>query len=118
VGALAETAVRRRYARPKMHDGDEIEIVHRRHPVIEVFIDEPFIPNNVYQQLGRSPADHHWAKHGWQEYRPAANALICILAQMGSFVPAKARSPLLDRAGPKSAHPITWLAAARLSWWR
>ena len=48
LAALAETAVRRRFVRPVMHDGDEIEIVHGRHPVIEVFNEEPFIPNSVY----------------------------------------------------------------------
>src|SRR5437016_3117291 len=48
IGSLAETAVRRRYVRPKMHDGDEIEIVHGRHAVIEVFIEAPFVPNSVY----------------------------------------------------------------------
>src|SRR4030095_5203171 len=41
LASLAETAVRRRYVRPTMHDGDEVEIIHGRHPVIEAFIDEP-----------------------------------------------------------------------------
>src|SRR5207253_2940938 len=48
LAALAETAVRRRYTRPLMHDGDEIEIVEGRHPVIEAVITEPFIPNDLY----------------------------------------------------------------------
>ena len=34
IGSLAETAVRRRYVRPRMHDGDEIEIVHGRHATV------------------------------------------------------------------------------------
>ena len=34
--------------RPVMHDGDEIEIVQGRHPVIEVFNEDPFIPNSLY----------------------------------------------------------------------
>jgi len=99
VGALADTAVRRRYVRPKMHDGDEIEIVHGRHPVIEVFIDEPFIPNNVY--LNNS-ADRlliiTGPNMGGKSTVLRQTALICILAQMGSFVPAEsAKLPLLDR---------------------
>ena len=48
LSGLAETAVKRRYVRPTMHDGDEIEIIHGRHPVIEVFNREPFIPNSAY----------------------------------------------------------------------
>src|SRR2546421_1667662 len=48
VSSLAETAIRRRYVRPAIHDGGEIEIVHGRHPVIEVFNEEPFVPNSVY----------------------------------------------------------------------
>jgi DNA mismatch repair protein MutS len=99
VAGLAEAAVRRRYVRPKMHDGDEIEIVHGRHPVIEVFIDEPFIPNNVY--LNNS-ADRlliiTGPNMGGKSTVLRQTALICILAQMGSFVPAEsARLPLLDR---------------------
>jgi len=99
VSSLAETAVRRRYAKPKMHDGDEIEIVHGRHPVIEVFIDEPFIPNSVY--LNNS-ADRlliiTGPNMGGKSTVLRQTALVCILAQMGSFVPAEsARLPLLDR---------------------
>src|SRR5436190_22898900 len=48
VSSLAETAIRRRYVRPAIHDGGEIEIVSGRHPAIEVFNEEPFIPNSVY----------------------------------------------------------------------
>ncbi|HEX3085627.1 MAG TPA: DNA mismatch repair protein MutS, partial [Pyrinomonadaceae bacterium] len=99
VAALAETAVRRRYVPPKMHDADEIEIVHGRHPVIEVFIDEPFIPNSVY--LNNS-ADRlliiTGPNMGGKSTVLRQTALVCILAQMGSFVPAEsARLPLLDR---------------------
>ncbi len=35
LAALASTAARLRYQRPTLHDGDEIEIVQGRHPVIE-----------------------------------------------------------------------------------
>ena len=36
------------FTRPVLHDGDELEIVQGRHPVIEAFIDEPFVPNSIY----------------------------------------------------------------------
>jgi DNA mismatch repair protein MutS len=48
LAALAEVAARRRYVRPLVHEGDEIEIVQGRHPVIEASSSEPFIPNDLY----------------------------------------------------------------------
>jgi DNA mismatch repair protein MutS len=97
--ALAETAVRRNYARPQMHDGDEIEIVHGRHPVIEVFIAEPFVPNSVYLNNSTDRLLIITGPNmGGKSTVLRQSALVCILAQMGSFVPAEsARLPLLDR---------------------
>ena len=99
VAALAEAAVRRRYVRPKMHDGDEIEIVHGRHPVIEVFIDEPFVPNSVYLNNSTDRLLIITGPNmGGKSTILRQTALICMLAQMGSFVPAEsAKLPLLDR---------------------
>ncbi len=48
LAALAATAVRQRFVRPVLHDGDEIEIVAGRHPVIEALSSAPFIPNDLY----------------------------------------------------------------------
>ncbi|MDT4953871.1 MAG: mismatch repair protein MutS [Acidobacteriota bacterium] len=48
LAALAEAAARRRYVRPIVHDGDEIEIVQGRHAIIEAASSEPFIPNDLY----------------------------------------------------------------------
>jgi DNA mismatch repair protein MutS len=99
VAALAETAVRRRYALPIMHDGDEIEIVHGRHPVIEVFNEEPFVPNSVYLNNSTDRLLIITGPNmGGKSTVLRQTAIISILAQMGSFVPAeKARLPLLDR---------------------
>jgi DNA mismatch repair protein MutS len=99
LGSLAEAAVRRRYVKPKMHDSDEIEIVHGRHPVIEVFIDEPFVPNSVYLNNSTDRLLIITGPNmGGKSTVLRQTALICILAQMGSFVPAEsARLPLLDR---------------------
>lgn len=99
LSALAETAVRRRYALPTMHDGDEIEIVSGRHPVIEVFNEEPFIPNSVYLNNSTDRLLIITGPNmGGKSTVLRQTAVICILAQMGSFVPAeKARLPMLDR---------------------
>jgi len=99
VASLAETAVRRRYVRPKMHDGDEIEIIHGRHSVIEVFIEAPFVPNSVYLNNSTDRLLIITGPNmGGKSTVLRQTALVCILAQMGSFVPAEsARLPLLDR---------------------
>ncbi|HEY3026195.1 MAG TPA: DNA mismatch repair protein MutS [Pyrinomonadaceae bacterium] len=99
LASLAETAARRRYVRPKMHDGDEIEIVQGRHPVIEVFNDEPFVPNNLYLNNSTDRLLIITGPNmGGKSTVLRQAAIICILAQMGSFVPAqKASLPLLDR---------------------
>ena len=99
IAALAETAVQRNYVRPQMHDADEIEILHGRHPVIEVFIEEPFVPNSVYLNNSTDRLLIITGPNmGGKSTVLRQSALICILAQMGSFVPAEsARLPLLDR---------------------
>jgi len=99
LGSLAETAVRRRYVRPEMHEGDEIEIIQGRHPVIEVFNEEPFVPNSIYLNNSTDRLLIITGPNmGGKSTVLRQTAIICILAQLGSFVPAeKARLPLLDR---------------------
>ena len=99
IAALAETGVRRRFVRPVMHDGDEIEIVSGRHPVIEIFNEEPFVPNSIYLSNSTDRLLIITGPNmGGKSTVLRQTAIICILAQMGSFVPAeKARLPLLDR---------------------
>lgn len=99
LASLAETAARQRYTRPAMHDGDELEIVQSRHPVIEVFSDEPFVPNSVYLNNSTDRLLIITGPNmGGKSTVLRQTAIVCILAQMGGFVPAdKARLPLLDR---------------------
>jgi DNA mismatch repair protein MutS len=99
VSGLAESAMRRRYVRPVMHDGDEIEIINGRHPVIEVFNDEPFVPNSVYLNNSTDRLLIITGPNmGGKSTVLRQTAIVSILAQMGGFVPAeKARLPLLDR---------------------
>lgn len=99
LGSLAETAVRRRFVRPTMHDGDQIEIIHGRHPVIEVFTEVPFVPNSIYLNNSTDRLLIITGPNmGGKSTVLRQTAIISILAQMGSFVPAEsARLPLLDR---------------------
>ncbi|HKV34895.1 MAG TPA: DNA mismatch repair protein MutS [Pyrinomonadaceae bacterium] len=99
LAAMAETSARRRYVRPSLHDGDELEIVQGRHPVIEAFIDEPFVPNSVYLNNSTDRLLIITGPNmGGKSTILRQTAIICILAQTGCFVPAeRARLPLLDR---------------------
>jgi DNA mismatch repair protein MutS len=99
LSSLAETAVRRRYTRPLLHDGDELEIVAGRHPVIESFTESPFIPNDLYMNNSTDRLLIITGPNmGGKSTILRQTALIALLAQMGSFVPAtRARLPLLDR---------------------
>jgi DNA mismatch repair protein MutS len=99
LAAMAEISARRRYVRPTLHDGDELEIVQGRHPVIEAFVDEPFVPNSLYLNNSTDRLLIITGPNmGGKSTILRQTAIICILAQTGCFVPAeRARLPLLDR---------------------
>lgn len=90
--SLAEVAARHNYCRPQLNDGDTIHIVAGRHPVIEQAQTEtPFIPNDA--ELSNSGAQiliitgPNMA--GKSTYLRQV-ALIILMAQIGSYVPAEA----------------------------
>ena len=100
--ALAEVAVVNRYVRPVMTEGGEFRIVQGRHPVIEKLAEREaarFIPNDV----SLDPAADHLAlitgpNMGGKSTYLRQTALISLMAQMGSFVPAtSATLPIIDR---------------------
>jgi DNA mismatch repair protein MutS len=96
--ALAEVAARRNYSRPVLTEDDEIYIRAGRHPVIEA-TGERFIPNDTYlnNSTDRLLIITGPNMGGKSVYLRQA-ALIAILAQIGSFVPAEeARIAILDR---------------------
>ena len=99
LASSAETAARRRYVRPELHDGDVLEIIQGRHPVIEAFIEEPFVPNSIYLNNSTDRLLIITGPNmGGKSTVLRQTAIICILAQTGCFVPAeRARLPLLDR---------------------
>jgi DNA mismatch repair protein MutS len=99
LASAAETSARQRYVRPVMHDGDELEIIQGRHPVIEAFNDDPFVPNSLYLNNSTDRLLIITGPNmGGKSTVLRQAAIICILAQLGCFVPAeRARLPLLDR---------------------
>ena len=99
---FARIAAARNYARPEFSDSDEMLIVAGRHPVIEKLLEdrgERFVPNDLFLNdtshlilLITGPN-----MGGKSTYLRQA-ALIALMAQMGSFVPAaQAKLPIIDR---------------------
>ncbi len=89
--ALAELAVERRYCRPRVDDSRAFAITAGRHPVVEaVRRDTAFVPNDcdlaAEQRLWLLTGPNMAGKSTFLRQ----NALIAILAQMGSYVPASA----------------------------
>jgi DNA mismatch repair protein MutS len=88
------------YERPIVDDGDVIQITEGRHPVIErVLTGEKFIPNNVLIDTGSNNILIITGPNmaGKSTYLRQV-ALIVLLAQIGSFIPAKeARIGIVDR---------------------
>lgn len=99
LAALAETAARRGYTRPELHDGYELQLGGARHPVVETtLLPGDFIPNDVVLgEAGRVMVLTGPNMAGKSTLLRQVG-VICILAQMGSFVPAAdARLPVVDR---------------------
>ena len=102
LAGLAATARRWGYVRPKLGSGGEIRIRQGRHPVVEQILAgsaEPFVANDLQlgDQAGTLMVLTGPNMAGKSTYLRQA-ALICLLNQIGSFVPAaEAELPVLDR---------------------
>jgi DNA mismatch repair protein MutS len=96
--SLAEVAARRNYSRPLLTEDDEIYVRAGRHPVIEA-TGERFIPNDTYLNNSTDRLLIITGPNmGGKSVYLRQTALIAILAQIGSFVPAEeARIAILDR---------------------
>ncbi len=106
--ALGELAVAARYVRPKMDTGLSFRIERGRHPVVEPALAAanagPFVPNDcdLSSNTQKANAARLWLVTGPNMAGKSTflrqNALIAILAQMGSFVPAEsAHIGVVDR---------------------
>jgi DNA mismatch repair protein MutS len=99
---LARLAAARNYQRPEFTDSGELFIVGGRHPVIEQLLEQQgqrFVPNALFLN-----SDTHQIllitgpNMGGKSTYLRQSALIVLLAQIGSFVPAEqARLPITDR---------------------
>ena len=97
--SLAEVAVRYRYCAPEVDHGDVIEIAEGRHPVVERMLDDGmFVPNDTHLSAAESCAIITGPNMAGKSTYMRQVALITLMAQIGSFVPAKAaRIGVADR---------------------
>ena len=98
--SYAETAAKLGYVKPEAYEGDTIEIVKGRHPVIEQAMKETsFVPNDLYVDRDKRSMLLITGPNmaGKSTYMRQA-ALIILMAQAGSFVPAEsAKIGIADR---------------------
>ncbi|WP_067072269.1 DNA mismatch repair protein MutS [Methanoculleus horonobensis] len=97
--ALAEVAARYGYTRPAIEESGRIVIRDGRHPVVERHLPVPFVPNDTeLDSAGDQITIITGANMAGKSTYMRAVALCCIMAQMGSFVPARhATVGIVDR---------------------
>jgi len=96
--SLAHVSHQQGYVKPEFIEEDTLEIVEGRHPMIEAIRTEPFVPNTLYIG-GDYPRSSiiTGPNMGGKSSVVRMVALIAIMAQIGSYVPAKSvRLGLLD----------------------
>src|SRR3954469_23263958 len=99
LAALADAAALLNYTKPLMHAGDELIATDARHPVVERRVPDAFVPNDVTldaaeQQLIILTGPNMGGKSTYLRQC----ALLCLMAQAGSFVAARtAKLPVVDR---------------------
>lgn len=95
---LAERAQTLNYVRPTFSPQRGVQIKGGRHPVVEQMITDPFIVNPVYLNAQRHLLIVTGPNMGGKSTYMRQIALICLMAYIGSFVPAEAAEiGMLDR---------------------
>jgi DNA mismatch repair protein MutS len=88
--SLAELARRREYIRPTVTDGTEFILEDGRHPVVETALGSSFVPNSLNLDKSLKPALILTGPNmGGKSTFLRQAGILAIMAQMGSFVPAK-----------------------------
>lgn len=86
--SLSEVALQRHYVRPVLVDKSYFKVVAGRHPVVESLSNTPFISNGLELSDEHSLVVISGPNMGGKSTFMRQNALIAIMARMGSFVPA------------------------------
>ncbi|KAJ6455723.1 DNA mismatch repair protein MSH3 [Mycena sanguinolenta] len=86
--SLAQVALQDNYAKPEFTEDDTFQIVEGRHPMVEALRADPFVPNSVsFSEDGRTKIITG-PNMGGKSSCVRMIALIAIMAQVGSYVPA------------------------------
>jgi DNA mismatch repair protein MutS len=99
LASFAEVACRYNYVKPRLSAGDELVYSEGRHPVMERVLAEPFVPNDLRMGEGEPRLFVLTGPNmGGKSTFLRQTALIVLLAQVGSFVPAReAKVGVVDR---------------------
>jgi len=99
LAGLAETATVSNYTKPHVHEGDEFVVTDARHPVVERYATDAFVPNDIdLDGTSRQLVILTGPNMGGKSTYLRQTALIPLLAQIGAFVPAReAKVPIVDR---------------------
>ncbi|MCF6196833.1 MAG: DNA mismatch repair protein MutS [Emcibacter sp.] len=100
--ALAELAAEKHYARPVVDDSLRFQVENGRHPVVEAALEKGSQDHFVANDCNLDPGNRLWLITGPNMAGKSTflrqNALIALMAQMGSFVPARtAHVGIVDR---------------------
>lgn len=106
--ALAKLAKEKNYTKPTISDDLQFDVIGGRHPIVETFLNNSGVGEFIKNDCNLSPLEENQPRGGfWLLTGPnmggkstflRQNALLVILAQMGSFVPAtKATIGIVDK---------------------
>jgi DNA mismatch repair protein MutS len=99
LAGLAETAALSNYIKPHVHESDEMAVVDGRHPVVERRCNGAFVPNDtILDGTANQLVILTGPNMGGKSTYLRQTALVCLMAQSGSFVPAtRAKLGIVDR---------------------
>jgi len=99
VRGLADVAVTNRYVRPSFNEEGIVDIKEGRHPVIEkILVTKGYVSNDVFMDKSKSLLLITGPNMGGKSTYMRQLAIIVIMAQIGSFVPASYASiPVFDK---------------------
>jgi DNA mismatch repair protein MutS len=99
LSALADTAASCNFTKPFLHEGDEFHAVDARHPIVERRVASAFVPNDVHLDGTASQVVILTGPNmGGKSTFLRQVALLALMAQAGSFVPARhAKLAVVDR---------------------
>jgi DNA mismatch repair protein MutS len=99
LAGLAETAALSNYIKPHVLDSDEMSVIDGRHPVVERRCNGAFVPNDtILDGSANQLVILTGPNMGGKSTYLRQTALVCLMAQSGSFVPAaRAKLGIVDR---------------------